>query len=338
MSNADETIEVTNSCGFPAQTISLSNTMFQQNISQLCPSSMGDSECDGGTLPGIYMHQWQGIVTLPGACTDWTFAFDDCCRNASSNLVGSSSNYYFYALLNNDDAPCNNSPVVSAPPIPYACVNTPVCYSLGVVEVDGDSLVYSLVEALDGAGVPVSYQGGFSGAAPIAGVIIDPITGQVEFTATASGNYVFVIQVDEYDSNGNLIGTIIQDFTFEIVNCSNGVMNCQTSGLIGNVTGAVFQTGPNTLEMCEGASFQFDISFEDPDLGDSIFITSNIASVLPGAVVTTTYTNPPNANAMAMTVSWTPPPGSAGSNVFSVTVVDNSCQYLVRRLWCIIWT
>lgn len=318
----DEDIDITSDCGHNLE-LTLTNTVFQENISQLCPSAL--SECDGGSLPGVYRHQWEGIVTLPAQCDSWRFEFDACCRNTSSNLQSTlGDNYYFYASLNNLDAPCNNSPTISAPPIPYYCINQPVCYSLGIVETDGDSLAYSLVSALEDATTPVLYQGGFSGAQPINGITIDPSTGLINFTPTTQGNYVVVIKVEEY-SNGVLIGFIVQDFTFQIANCTNQIISCNNSS-ISNVNGSVTQVDPTTLEMCEGVPFSFDLEFTDPDALDSLFVISNINTVLPGSVVNIYYPNSPSTNVIRMGISWTPPPGSSlTNNAFTVTVRDNAC-------------
>ena len=332
--NSDENIDVVSSCG-DNLSLSLTNDIFQQEISQLCPSSLAQSECNGGNLPGIYMHQWSGVITLPSQCDSWTFEYSSCCRNASSNLVGSTSSYYFYAILNNLDSPCNSSPTISAPPIPYYCVNQPVCYNLGIVETDGDSLVFSLVNALEDATTAVSYQGGFSGASPINGITIDTESGLVSFTPTAIGNFVVVIRVDEY-LNGQLIGTIVQDFTFEIANCTNQIISCNNSS-ISNVTGSVTQTDPTTIQMCEGVPFSFDLIFTDPDAADSIFVESNVLTVLPGVVVSYSYPNLPSTNSMVMNVAWTPPPGSSNmNNIFTVIVRDNACP--VSGLQTLVYT
>ena len=323
-SSGNITIDAFSDCGHNL-TLSLANTMYKQNISQLCPSSMGQSSCNGGSLPGVYMHQWKGIITLPAQCDSWTFDYSNCCRNTSSNIAGASSyDYYFYATLNNQTSPCNSSPIITAPPIPYYCVNQPVCYSLGIIEPDGDSLHYSLVSALDDAGVLVNYQAGYSGSAPITGITIDAATGLINFIPTMQGNFVVVIQVDEY-VNGVLVGSIIQDFTFQITNCSNQIISCNNSN-ISNVSGSVTQVNATTLEMCEGVPFSFDLTFTDPNINDSLFIISNIANVLPGSVVTYSYPNAPNTSVMSMNVSWIPPPGSSNTNnAFTVTVKDNAC-------------
>lgn len=93
--NADESISIANDCGITGlTTASLTNTVFQQEVSQLCIGQIGQSECNGGTLPGVYMHQWQGIVTLPADCDSWVFSYSSCCRNTSTNAASSSDNYY----------------------------------------------------------------------------------------------------------------------------------------------------------------------------------------------------------------------------------------------------
>ena len=325
-SGSSFTLNVVNSCGLPTQVVSATEIVFQNEVSQLCPTAQ--STCNGGTLPGVWEHQYQVLVTLPGPCDSWTFYHTSCCRNGSVNATSTVDDYYFYATLNNLDAPCNNSPTYTAPPIPYVCSGQSVCYSLGVVEVDGHSLVYSFTDALENALLtPVVYSAGYSGANPIPGITIDPATGQVNFIAPVlTGQYLVVILIEEYDANGVLVGSQVYDYVFNVVACSNQVVDCATSGTIGNVNGSVFQTGPTSLQMCEGVPFTFEMLFTDPDIGDSLFMNSNIDLILPGSVVSYSYPNSPNGNEIAMSVSWTPPPGSASSNnTFTVTIFDNAC-------------
>lgn len=329
-SNSDKTIDISNDCGFTSPTsVTLQNTIYQLDVSQL-NTSCAQSSCQNSSssYKGFYMHQWQGVVTLNDQCDSWTFSYDLCCRNTSDNIMSASSaSIYVEATLNNFDAACNTSPVVQADnPILFVCLNQSVCYSLGIYEPDGNTLNFQLVDALDAGAVPVTYNAGFSGSQPIPGATIDPSTGQINFVPTTQGLYVFSVLITETDAFGNVIGTIIHELQVYVISCSNQVFDCNTTGTISNVVGSVTQTGPTELEMCEGVSFSFDMSFEDPDLADSVFISSNIGTVLPGSVVSYSYPNSPNANVIAMSVSWTPPPGSANSNnFFSVTVSDNSC-------------
>lgn len=330
ISNSPETINITNNCGITGLTsATLNMVVYQDEVSQLCAADLSNSECNGGTYPGVYMHVYEGVVTLPGQCDSWTFSYVNCCRNNSTNVsFASSDNYYFYADLNNLDAPCNNSPQFTAPPIPFSCVGQTVCYNFGIVETDGDSLSFALVSALTGSGSYVSYNSGYSGATPIPGITIDPITGQISFVASQIGNYVVCVQITEYDSNGNVIGVVIRDIQFEVINCSNQVIDCTSSGQIFDLVGNVTQTGPTSLEMCENQGFSFSIAFQDPDANDSLSIITNISTVLPGSTIQVIH--PDSAanqyDSVVVNIAWTPPVGSANSNnAFTITVNDNAC-------------
>lgn len=320
-----ETITISNDCGIPGYptTTSATQTLYQQEVSQLCPTAA--SECTGGPYPGVWMHQYEAIVTLPAssACDSWHFSYTSCCRNLATNSTTYDS-YYWEATVNTVDAPCNNSPQFMAAPIPYACVGSPVCYSFGVFEPDGDSISFAFVDALStGPTFPITYVGGYTGAVPIPGITIDPVTGQITFTPTAAGNYIVAVMVTEYDAAGNVIGTVIRDIQFEIISCVNDIVDCSTAGSIptSSIIGAVVQTGPTTLQMCEGVPFCFTVTFTDPDPADILTITSNASLVLPGSIVTTTSGNTATAQ-----ICWTPPAGSAGAyNSFSLLVADNAC-------------
>ncbi len=317
--NGTQTLQVTNSCGITGLTsITLANTIYQQEVSQLCPALIGNSECNGGTLPGIYMHQWQTLVTIPAQCNSWTFSYASCCRNTTNNLNGTPA-YYWETTLNNAAAPCNNSPTVTTQMIPYVCVNQPVVYNLGIYEPDGHSLSYSLINAFSASGTPVVYTAPFSGASPITGATINS-NGNISFTATVTGNYVFSVLVEEYNSNGVLVGSIIQDFQFEVINCPANTNPVVPSGII-NYTGDGTVIAPNEIELCIGDSFCFELEFTDLNSNDSIFIASNIGLALPGATVTQlTFQSPAIAQ-----VCWTATASVPANNTVVFNAKDNAC-------------
>ena len=120
--------------------------------------------CSGGSYKGIEQHIYSGVTSLPFACTDWTFAFSTCCRNASITTLSNpgSEGFYITAVLNNVDAPCNTAPSFSVPPVPFVCVGQSYIFNNGASEPNGDSLVYLFTSALDGPSTPVVYAGGFS--------------------------------------------------------------------------------------------------------------------------------------------------------------------------------
>ena len=322
-SNFAESIDVTNDCGIPfPATIQLPNVIFQQEVSQLCISSLTQSECNGGSFPGVYMHVWQDTITLPGTCDSWTFAFEDCCRNSSNNLIGTGNNYYWETVLNSNTSPSNSSAVITSQPIPYYCINQTVVYNFGVIEPDGDSLHYSLINAMTGPTTTAPYQGGFSGAVPIPGININPNTGEITFTPTATGNFVVVVLIEEFDANGNLVGSVIQDFQFEIINvagCSNNNPSPPTGGVTNFVSSGVL-VGPLDIQVCEGDSVCFDLTFTDSP-GDSIYISSNVSQLFPGATMTQNSFFSPATATFCFVIA----PGANPFSTISVDVNDNAC-------------
>lgn len=320
--SADESISISNDCGITGlTTASLTNTVFQQEVSQLCSSQLPQSECNGGSMPGVYMHQWQGVVTLPANCDSWIFSYSSCCRNNSSNASSSSANYYWESVLNSQTAPCNSSPVITGQPIPYNCVNQQVIYNFGVYEPDGNTLVYSLVPAATSATGSITYSGGYSGASPINGISINPNTGEITFTPTATGNYIVAVLIEEYDTNGNLVGSIVQDFQFEVISCAGNNNPVPPPGGVSNVSGSGFATGPNDVQLCEGDNICFDVVFTDAAT-DSVYLSSNIDNLFPGGTFTQTSWIGGSASA---TICFTVPAGANPFSVISINAMDNAC-------------
>ncbi len=316
-----QTVDISNDCGIAGLTsASLTNTIYRQEVSQLCTGQIGQSECNGGTLPGVYMHQWTGVVTLPADCDSWVFSYSSCCRNTSSNATSSSDNYYWESVLNSSTAPCNSSPVISGQPIPYNCVNQPVVYNFGVFEPDGNTLVYSLIPASTSATGTVSYSAGFSGASPINGIAIDPNTGEITFTPTTTGNYIVAVLIEEFDANGNLVGSVIQDFQFEIIPCAGNNNPTPPPGGIANVTGTGLSTGGNNIQMCEGDNICFDVTFDD-DATDSVYLSSNITTLFPGG----TFTQTSWIGTATATICFTVQSGANPFSAINVNAMDNAC-------------
>ncbi len=304
---------------------SLNVTVYQSTLTP-GPGVSVTGLCPGSTLSCKNRIDYIGTITLPMACNSWTFGLGSCCRGGSiTNLVGgTSASYYQFATLNNLTAPCNNSPYFTAPPLPYFCLGQPACFNLGVVENDGNSLSYALVSAYQTPGTFVTYSGTYTGIAPMTGITINPTTGQVNFTPTALGDFVVVVQVTERNAMGVIIGTVMRDIQVVIISCSNLTTGC-SGGTVSNPSAGTTSTlTPYTLEICEGVPFCFDINFTDPNPGDSIkFSTPNLTAALPGATYSVTYST---INSMTVHICWTPGPGTANTNTnFNVIIKDNAC-------------
>lgn len=287
-------------------------------VSQLCPSQLANSSCNGGALPGMQHYQFTTIVNLP-PCDDWTISWNICCWTTSQNVVATPQ-MYLEATLDNLTAPCNSSPVFNDQSIPYVCVNQPVYYNYGVTEPDGDSIVYGLVGAqtYSGGPLPITYQAGFSGTAPVGGAMLDPQTGQLTFLPTITGNYIVAVQVSEYDASGVLIGTVLREQLFVVMNCTGSVP--VVAGLSNNTGGIL--TGPNTIQVCDGQAFCVDMVFTDADPGTVLTVTSNAAALLPGCAFSISGTNPATA-----TLCWTGDAGNTPVNVL-VEANDGACPVM----------
>ncbi|MCB9194476.1 MAG: gliding motility-associated C-terminal domain-containing protein [Flavobacteriales bacterium] len=316
--DASYTLDLNSSCGSTSVTVDLLPNGVTE-VSQLCDNAV--STCQGGTYPGVEQYVYTGVVTL-SPCSDWTASWDLCCRNpAILNLVDPDlQDGYLQGELNNLDGPANSSPIFTNAPIPYVCLDYPVVYSYGAVDPDGDSLSYSFISAMGPGGTPLGYNAPYTPNEPIPGISLDPVTGLVTFTPTAiQGNYVVVVQVDEYDDNGNIIGTVIRDMQFVVISCTNNPPD-PFAGTIENFSGSGSSTGDYAIDMCESNNFCFDAVYTDPDVGQSLSLTTNIQQNLPGATFTVTGTNP-----LTATFCWTSQPGTNGFFPFTVTITDDQC-------------
>ncbi|HRF82442.1 MAG TPA: hypothetical protein PL070_20445, partial [Flavobacteriales bacterium] len=202
-------------------------------LSQLCDVQLPNSTCNGGTLPGIQQYTYTGTVTLP-PCNSWSISWTNIYRNnAIVNLTNPGTRHmYIESVMNNAAAPCNDSPVFTNTAIPYVCLGYPVTYSYGA---EADSLSYALIGARMINGTAIPYTNPNSPAQPIPGITLDPVTGLMNFTLNTAGNWVVVVRVTEYDSNGNVIGMIMRDMQFVAYPCANIPPDAAT-GTVTNLT------------------------------------------------------------------------------------------------------
>ncbi len=315
--NTSYQLDVQSPCGNSTMTVS---TPGGTEISQLCQAQLGNSTCNGGTLPGMQQYIYTGTVTLP-PCDSWTVSWSDNWRNgAIANLQQpGNKDEYVEAKINNLDGPCDDSPQFTNTAIPYVCAGYPISYSYGAFDPEGDSLTYTFINAMNTGGVDLPYVAPYSGSEPIAGITLDQQSGQVNFTLNQVGNWVVVVRVDQYDSTGTWIGSVMRDMQFIAYPCTN-IPPDPASGTVANLAGDALQTGPRSVEICESGDFCFDAVITDANAGDVLTITSNIAQNLPGATITTTGTNP-----LTCHICWTGTPGTNGFFPFIITANDGAC-------------
>jgi hypothetical protein len=278
-----------------------------------CPGVTSSCTSSSGTH-GVQRIDYKGTINIPAGCgNDWILSWDLCCRNASINTLSNPSNQgtYIETRLDNTLSPCNSSPQFLNDPVPFYCVNSSVNYNHGVVDANGDSLVFSFTTAYNTQGAPVSYASGFSAANPIStasGFNIDPVTGDITFTPTQQQTGVSAVKVDEY-RNGVLIGSVTRDMQFTIINCNNNLPTA--SGING--------TTSFSDTICAGAQISFNVNSADVDAANTVTISWNNA--ITGASFTSSGGNRPTG-----TFTWTPPTTiTPGTYNFTVKVEDNAC-------------
>lgn len=321
---AQMSIDVTSSC-FAADTLMLNPVSpFPIQISTVCPTEL--TSCNGGAYTGIERWEYQGIVTLPGECADFTFAHAEIARNAAiTTITGSGSdNQYVYSLLNNTNGLCNNSPFFGSPPVPFACVGQSFCYTNSAYDVEGDSLVYSLITPLIGPGLTVTYLPGYTATQPLYSnppVTFSPTTGVMCMFPTLSDVTVFAILVSEY-RNGVLIGETERDVQLTINNCNNSVP------LITGVNG----TPGSNIIACPNITVGFYMYTMDNDAADLTVLSWD------GGIPSANFNVFGNHRDSAQFI-WTPSSVDVGTvpHCFSASVIDDHCPYFgtSSRTFCI---
>ncbi len=304
------------SCGYNLNVMLNRLPVTGQEITRPCDST--SSICNGGINPGVEKYEYTGIVTLPANCNDWVFGYTICCRNCAITTLSYVPNNcagvpgtYVEATLDNLNAPGNSSPVFTNNPLYFYCIGQPMHYNLGVVDSDGDSLVYSLINPRSSSTNDVNFNAGYSAA--------NPITSAPAMTLSSSGNIsvnpvspevgVMAILVQEY-RNGVLIGSIVQDVEMWVQACTNNLP----------VVSGVNGTTNYNIVACPNNNITFTLNSSDADAGQIVTMTWN--NGIPGATFSVTSDSLPVG-----TFSWTPTSANARSQpyTFTVTVEDNDC-------------
>ncbi|HRD52847.1 MAG TPA: hypothetical protein PKY96_09380 [Flavobacteriales bacterium] len=324
-----QTINFVNTCGV---SFSLNNMplISVANVSPVCEGQADQTTCDGGPFIGIEEYTYRTTVNL-SPCNFWRIYWSTCCRFPALNLQGSQG-IYVEALVNNLGGTCNEYPTFSDNTPPLVCVNQPVSYDPGVLFTQGQDLRFRLINArrllnsdpqnLDIQSV--TYQSPFTGPAPYTGLAIDSITGQISFTPLGQGYIVCVIAIEVRDAGGVWRGTIMRDFPFIAQACDNNVPDA-ASGTIEDVSGEAVATAAYALNACGSACFS--IAVADADGAQSVSLTSNIGSAIPGAEFIASPGNPATAS---ICIGDNVP---EGSYLFTVTATDDACPVIGTQVF-----
>jgi gliding motility-associated-like protein len=301
------------SCGLSTGVTCYPRPGTGQEVTPTCSSAV--TTCNGGYFTGIQEWIYDGIITLPMQCTDWTFGYSLCCRNGAITTINtpSTNTFYIYATLNNTITPCNSSPTFSNKPVPFLCLGQQFCFNHGAYDLDGDSLVYQLITPKQTATTTVNYQSPYTASNPLnssPATTFSTSTGDICLTPQAMEVTVMAVLVKEY-RNGILIGSVERDLQLTVRNCANTLPSL--TGING--------TNVFDITVCANQNTCFNIFSNDPDSGQQLTVTWN--GGIPAANFNTGSGLNPSGN-----FCWTP--GTAnigGSYTFTASVEDDACPY-----------
>jgi hypothetical protein len=275
---------------------------------------------------------------LYGNSAGYYAVFQTCCRtSAITNLdfPGSTGNTFYLSFppVVIGGVPIRNStPSVFGLLTSYGCVGQPYTADYSATDLDGDSLVYSLIEPFressvnGGDGEPyetVTWGTGFSLSNMIPGLPslgLDRRTGRLSVTPLQQGLFVFGVQVEEY-RNGQLLSVCTRDFQMLVKDCpANGIPQITVNppplgtGIIRRDT-IVIQSPGITL-----------IPFEIADDSDRVSISITAPNFPPGGLtLSTAGGNTLPGQPLLATISVDGCALSGRSGYFQLITRDNGC-------------
>lgn len=315
-------------------------------VTALCASQLSQSGCGWAgsgnpPYPGVQLYFYKVVVLLPIGCSNILLGVTDCCRNGSiSNLPSPGSLYgSIQASVNTTIDPqtgqpyCNTSVAFSTLPVPFVCANSLVSYNHGAVDGDGDSLVYTQINPLQGSTLPytsINYNAGWTATNPVTTKPPNTFgfntqTGQLKFTPANTEQDVIAVQVNEY-RNGVLVGSTMRDIQLVVINCLKSTPFIDT---ITSITNG-FLSNTDEISVCPNSALSFSVFCADYTRSNLNLISSvtSAPAALPGATLNTTVLGlGPNDSVLAKFL-WTPSIADSGCHYFSLTASNDDCPII----------
>jgi len=267
------------------------NSLFGFEITTSCPGN--PSTCMGGTEPGIQKCIYENLYSFPAQCADWVLSITIPTRNAAITTIQNpaATDVYVDARLNNTIGD-NTSPHHAVEFLAFICIGQTFVFNPGMIDPDGDSLVFSLIAPRTAENTNVSYIPPYSSTQPITSnpaASLDQNTGDFVSLPTTAEVGVMAYQVLEY-RNGLLIGSTTFEMLVYTIPCS--------------IAGSIDISGFDGSFDYSGAIYPGAICYDiftycsDPD--DTLIVTCNNSSI-PGSTYLITGNYHPTC-----TFCWTP--------------------------------
>ena len=278
--------------------------------------------CTSSTLFGRYaISTFETLVQLPPA--SWTLSAS--LENRSFGVVNVANSEtltsFVKAELDNTTGLVNSSPRFTTNRlIQLTSTQGQQYYSLSAFDPEGDSLVYQLVQPLANptAAAPCGL--------PTVGAIaphfqLNPVTGELLTWAGPAqiGRYALAARVDEYRQVGGTwrkIGSIMRDMTYTVGVGANQMPAFTRVAPTGRPTeqllGQILRVNP-------GQTLSLTLTATDPDAGQLLALSSEVAATVPGA----TFQDLGNGQSR---LTWpVPATQPLGRYALTATAMDNFC-------------
>jgi len=313
------------------------NTPNGQEVLKSCAGNPGACSDPAGTSE-MYRDWWYtAVVTIRQPCNRWIFSvnIDERDRDSITNLTilpPFEHNLYVEATLDNLNAPQQSSPYFTSPVPVFACANKPFQYNNGVMDPDGDSLVYKMIQPRAAytdmfvicAGYP-PYNMNFTGPQynlsnnPLLTnntFALDPQTGDFDFTPLPGQVACLAYAVEKY-RNGQLIGSVMRDARIEIRNADISFQP-QLGIDPSSITGGTLVN--DTIVVCGNSDLNFCFAMQSG--GPSMAVSDNSVIVLDGASVS--YQDQGSSQVTGC-ISWKPAGNDTGFKQLIIYARDSAC-------------
>ena len=204
----------------------------------------------------------------------------------------------------------NNSVQHAVDLLVFICIGQNFTFNPGMIDMDGDSLVYSLIAPRTAENSNATYIPPYSVTEPISSIpsaSVNPVTGDFYCSPIASEVGVIVYQVLEYRS-GLLIGSTTHEMLVYTIPCSTG----------GTITLSGFDGGFDYSSSIYPGPVCFDIFSGCSDPDDTLILSCN-NSGLPGSTFFFTGDYHPT-----LTICWTPDSSDVRPQPYTFTITATS--------------
>ena len=249
-----------------------------QNVPPVVPPCADASQVNNACVQrGTYVF----TLSLPIDSLDSYFVvYQRCCRTEQITNITTPDQYgatYMAEVTPLAQALQSSSPTFNNYPPTFICNNFDLNFDHSATDIDGDSLVYFFCTPFTGGGsggggngcnspTPnpacgppfnyINFAGVYTQQSPMGGnptVSVDSLTGQLYGTPSTLGQFVVGICVQEY-RNGQLIGSILRDFQFNVVDCNPTVVAAVQADMVtGPQEFLVKRCGPKVVTVLNGS-------------------------------------------------------------------------------------